>query len=95
MEQVERARLTKQCQAILARLQQGPATNKELAGISLKYTGRISDLRAAGYGVENYDRNPRTGLSWYRLATGEAESSMSAASDAVTAAFARMAGRLF
>ena len=34
-----------QYQKILNRLRHGPATNKELALLSLKYTSRISDLR--------------------------------------------------
>lgn len=41
-------RLTGQNAAVLARLRAGPATAAELAAISLKYTSRISDLRAAG-----------------------------------------------
>jgi hypothetical protein len=44
-------RLRGQNAAILQRLQQGPATNAELARISLKYTSRISDIRAAGYKI--------------------------------------------
>jgi len=39
-------RLTGQNERILARLREGPATNVELAAVSLKYTGRISDIRA-------------------------------------------------
>ena len=64
----EIARLSNQCRAILERLQRGPATNNELAAISRKYTGRISDLRAAGIGVECYKQDRPSGLSWYRLA---------------------------
>lgn len=45
-------RLSGQSADILARLEEGPATNAELAAISLKYTSRISDLRAAGYEIE-------------------------------------------
>lgn len=63
----ERPRLSAQNAAILARLQRGPASNLELARIALKYTSRISDLRAAGYAVENFDRHAKTGESWYRL----------------------------
>ena len=44
-------RLTGQNAAILSRLRQGPATNVELAAISLKYTSRISDARAKGVNV--------------------------------------------
>lgn len=42
-------RLRGQCGAILALLREGPATNAQLAGIALKYTNRISDLRADGH----------------------------------------------
>lgn len=44
-------RLSGQNIAILARLERGPAYNDELAAIALKYTSRISDLRAAGHKV--------------------------------------------
>lgn len=46
-------RLTGQNAAILKRLRAGPATNAELAEISMKYTGRISDIRAAGIPVKS------------------------------------------
>lgn len=64
---VETPRLTNQCQKILERLQRGPATNKELADLSLKYTGRISDLRASGYAVEVLSRDRKTGVTIYHL----------------------------
>ncbi len=58
-------RLSKQCAAVLDRLRRGPATNWELAAISLKYTSRISDIRAAGYVVEcDYGTG---GVNTYRL----------------------------
>ena len=60
-------RLSAQCQRILERLRQGPATNRELARIALKYTSRISDLRAAGHRIDRLDYDPRTGECWYRL----------------------------
>lgn len=44
-------RVTGQALAILERLREGPATNHELASMSLKYSGRVSDLRAAGYEI--------------------------------------------
>lgn len=44
-------RITGQNLAILERLRRGPARNSELAILSLKYTSRISDLRAAGYAI--------------------------------------------
>jgi len=54
----------------LARLQQGRASNRELAAIALKYTGRISDLRkpsAGGHKIVVVERNRETGLTWYEL----------------------------
>ena len=48
----DRQRLRGQAAKILLRLQKGPALNTDLAEIALKYSGRISDLRAAGYEIE-------------------------------------------
>lgn len=49
----DRPRLGGQNAAILALLESKPeVSNAELAGISLKYTGRISDLRAAGHAIK-------------------------------------------
>jgi len=42
-------RLTGQNKLVLDALRDGPKTNQQLAFFSLKYTSRISDLRAAGY----------------------------------------------
>lgn len=67
VEKVERPRLSKQNEAILKRLQQGPATNFELNEIAMKYTSRISDLRAAGYNVVVVDRDRATGRTMYQL----------------------------
>jgi hypothetical protein len=64
---IERPRLSRQCAAILARLEQGPATNRDLAGLSLKYTSRISDLRKAGYQVAVTDRDHGSGRTVYAL----------------------------
>jgi hypothetical protein len=63
----EQPRLSAQCEQILALLQLGPATNRCLSHVALNYKARISDLRAAGYTVECFDRNHKTGLAWYRL----------------------------
>ena len=63
-----RPRLGQQAARILARLERGPVSNRELADISLKYTGRISDLRANGYHVECFKHDYKSGLAWYRLA---------------------------
>lgn len=67
VEKVERPRLTGQNQAVLERLQQGPATNFELNQIAIKYTSRVSDLRAAGYNVVVVDRDRATGRTMYQL----------------------------
>lgn len=69
----ERPRLTGQNAAILERLKRGPATNRELAAIALKYTSRLSDLRAAGYDVVVVDRDRVTGMTMYELRRGTKE----------------------
>lgn len=63
----EQPRLNRQTQAVLARLQSGPATNFELSAVALKYTSRISDLRASGYRVEIVERDHATGRVLYAL----------------------------
>jgi hypothetical protein len=65
-EPAEVNRLASQNEQILARLKRGPATNVELAGISLKYTSRISDLREAGYAIPPPER-VKGGVTIYRL----------------------------
>lgn len=69
----EAPRLSRQCAAILALLRQGPATNRQLADLSLKYTSRISEVRAAlkphGETVIVLERNRETGLVLYGLAS--------------------------
>lgn len=67
MRQIEMARLSRQCQAIDQRLQAGPATNRELSAISLKYTSRISDLRDKGWDVRVVSRRHDTGLTVYQI----------------------------
>jgi hypothetical protein len=66
-QQPEKRRLSKQCAAILARLKEGPATNRELVAISLNHTGRISDLRRSSYVIEVESHDHTTGLVVYRL----------------------------
>ena len=66
----DRARLSPQCRRILERLKAGPATNAQLAEIARKYTGRISEIRGAGYSVQCVNRDNATGLCWYRLQAG-------------------------
>ena len=58
-------RLDSQCDRMLARLQKGAATNVELAGISLKYTSRLSDLRQLGHQIDCEKR--ANGVTVYRL----------------------------
>ena len=58
-------RLSGQNAAILERLRQGPATNAELAAMSLKYTSRVSDLRDHGYVI--VCGRGTGGLNTYRL----------------------------
>lgn len=47
----DRPRLTKQCAAILERLQRGPILNRDLANFCLNPRARISDLRKAGHNI--------------------------------------------
>ena len=64
----EKTRLSKQCEAILGRLQQGPVSNHLLAGTyALKYTSRISDLRRRDHDVRVIERDHRTGRTLYAL----------------------------
>lgn len=66
----EKPRLSRQNQAILDRLRRGPATNDELVRIARKYTGRISDLRAAGFDVRLIEHDHTTGITRYQLFGG-------------------------
>ena len=63
----EKPRLKGQSARILERLRQGRASNRELSEIALKYTSRISDIRAAGFTIELVDRDTESGLTWYEL----------------------------
>lgn len=62
-----RKRLSAQCRTILQRLRTGPATNRELSCMALRYTNRIQEIREAGYVVVLVDHNHKTGLTHYRL----------------------------
>lgn len=62
----DKPRLTGQNNAILMALKSGPQTNIELAAIALKYTSRISDLRAAGHRITN--ERGVNGVTTYTLA---------------------------
>jgi hypothetical protein len=63
----EARRLSSQCLRIVERLRKSRATNVELAALSLKYTARVSDLRARGYVIEVVDRDRVSGLCVYEL----------------------------
>ena len=63
----EYKRLSRQCEQILERLKSGPATNAELAAISLNYTARVSDLRVAGWDVPVVSQDRRSGVTIYAL----------------------------
>lgn len=63
----EKKRLSNQCRKILERLQRGPATNAELSSISLKYTGRNSELRSLGHDVRVVEHDRSTGRVVYAL----------------------------
>lgn len=65
---VKRVWRVSQTRRIIERLQQGPATNAQLAAYSLKYTSRISDARALGYVIECSVLGKK-GLMLYRLLT--------------------------
>jgi hypothetical protein len=67
LSQEEKPRISSQCQKILDRLREGVATNRELSALSMKYTSRISDIRASGHTIEVVSRDVRTGLTLYRL----------------------------
>lgn len=63
----ESQRLTSQAGRILALLTSGPASNRMLAMISLKYTSRVSDLRRAGHNIVVTHRDYDTGDTTYEL----------------------------
>ena len=67
VQPAEVKRLTGQNLAILERLRRGPCDNVELSRMALKYTSRISDLRAAGYKVEIIQSNSANGVNVYKL----------------------------
>lgn len=66
---IEHRRLSRQCEAILQRLQQGRVSNTELSHLALKYTSRISDLRERGYRIVPVSQDRKTGVTFYELQT--------------------------
>lgn len=71
VDERDKPRLSGQCETILRLLEAGPRTNAELAAVSLKYSGRISDLRKAGYRIE--PENLGGGLWRYQLLEGRCD----------------------
>jgi hypothetical protein len=63
----EEPRLSRQCQAILARLKEGPASNSDLMRIAQRFGARIHDLRGAGYAIEIQSRDRVTGVTIYAM----------------------------
>lgn len=62
----ERRRLNAAAKRVLARLQEGAATNVELSRICLRFGGRIFELRQDGWVIE--DVRPKRGGMWvYKL----------------------------
>ena len=51
----------------LERLQAGPASNKELAEITHRFSARFYDLRKAGHVIECIEFDYATGVRVYRL----------------------------
>lgn len=47
----DKARLSRQCLAILARLREGPATNADLSRIALRFGARLDEIRQAGFEI--------------------------------------------
>jgi hypothetical protein len=65
------ARVSKQAAAILTALLEQPQPNTRLVQISRKYSSRLAELRDAGWQVECYNRDHKTGLAMYRLLNRE------------------------
>lgn len=61
------ARVSRQSAEILARLQRGRASNRELVGIAQRFGARIHDLRTAGHDVRIVEREHESGEVWYGL----------------------------
>lgn len=56
---------------ILARLRQGPATNRDLSDVCFSYRQRVSDLRKRGFTVICDDDKENPGRTLYTLVEGE------------------------
>ena len=64
---VERKRLGKQQERILARLAWGRTSNAELARIAIRYSARIKELKDRGHDIRLVQRDHATGLTVYAL----------------------------
>lgn len=64
---VEQKRLSRQTQAIVDRLRQGPATNKELAAITHRFGARIHDAKGVGFDIHVQSHDHKTGVVVYAL----------------------------
>lgn len=67
IDDAERPRLSNQCRQILTALQAGDRSNRELAGITHRFSARIYDLRKHGYTIREVHKDTTTGLRIYRL----------------------------
>ena len=56
-----------QKERILARLQRGPATNRDLNAIAFRYSARIAELRDEGHRITWTPVKGKPGLTLYRL----------------------------
>ena len=56
-----------QKERILARLQRGPATNRDLNDIAFRYSARIAELRNEGHNITWRAVKGCPGLTLYRL----------------------------
>ena len=65
-----KTRLSKKSLEVLSMLRQGEVTNVELAQVALDYRGRIRDLRAAGFRIECFDKQSKSGVTRYKLLEG-------------------------
>jgi len=68
IREAAKPRLSRQSREVLQRLREGPASNRELATIALRFGGRLWDLRKAGCNIATESHNHETGEVWYRLA---------------------------
>ena len=56
-----------QRERILARLEAGPTTNRDLNNIAFRFGARILELRSDGYDIRCYPLKPAKGLYIYSI----------------------------